>query len=95
MKFMNNYILQRLAYSITNESYKHIGECAIEMRQACLSQQEEDYWDDWFTELSLKNGKFYEYLRGEGVGLIKGNNVEIFRPVFLHEEVIEDVIDLD
>ncbi len=95
LKFMSNYILQRLSYSITNESYRHIGECAVEMRQACLTQQEEAYWDDWFTALSTKHAKFYEHLRHEGVGLLKGSNVEIFRPMFLHEEVIEDVIDLD
>lgn len=95
LKFMNNYILQRLAYSITNESYKHIAECAVEMRQACLSQQEETYWDDWFTDLALRNAKFYEYLRHEGVGLLRGSNLEIFRPLVLHQEIVEEIVDLD
>lgn len=92
---MNNYILQKLIYSITTESFKQIGECASEMRNACISQQEQNYWDDWFNEMSEKNAAFYLYLRSQGLGLIKGDNVEIFRPSSLHQEIIEEVCDLD
>lgn len=49
-----------------------------------MSQQEEAYWDDWFNDLRKRNEKFYEHLRREGLGLIKGSNVEIFRPMVLH-----------
>lgn len=28
LKYMNNYIKQKLAYCITNEAYKHLKECA-------------------------------------------------------------------
>lgn len=39
LKSLSNYVLQRLAYSITSEAYAHLGECALEMRNGCVSQQ--------------------------------------------------------
>lgn len=40
LKYMTNYIMQKLAYCITNEAYKHLKECAEEMRTACVSERE-------------------------------------------------------
>lgn len=37
---MNDYIFHKLAYSITEEAYKHLIECATELRNACMSEQE-------------------------------------------------------
>lgn len=61
-----------------------------------MSQQEEAYWDTWFTRLNEQHRKFYEHLRQEGFGLIKGSNVEIFKSKGkeLHEQVIE-MVELD
>lgn len=95
LKSISNYVLQRLAYSITNEAYAHLAECASEMRKGCVSQQEEGFWDDWLNDLAVSNPKFHDYLISQGIGLIKGGNVELFRPIELHPELIEDVFDLD
>jgi hypothetical protein len=92
---MSNYILQRLAYSITTEAYSSLSECASEMRKACMSQQEETFWDDWLTDLASSHSKFHDYLRQQGIGFIKGDNVDLFRPLEVHIEVIEEVFDLD
>jgi hypothetical protein len=93
---MNNYILHKLEYSITEEAYKHLTECATELRNACLSEQEESYWDQWFTDIRNNHPTFYQHLKAQGLGLIKGDNVEVFRVEVLHHEELEDVIcDLD
>lgn len=42
---INHYILNKLSFVVTEEAYKHLSECAAEMRNACVSQQEEKYWD--------------------------------------------------
>jgi hypothetical protein len=44
------------------------------MRTACVSEREEKYWDEWFNEMGVSQVKFYDYLRSEGLGLIKGSN---------------------
>jgi len=46
---MNNYITNKLAYAVTEESFKQLTECASELRNGYISQQEQNYWDAWFT----------------------------------------------
>lgn len=66
------------------------------MRNACVSQQEEQYWDEWFTEMKYSHEVFYKHLKNKGLGLIKGDNVEVFKSAVLHHGELEDVIcDLD
>jgi hypothetical protein len=36
---MTNYMANKLTFSVTEEAYKHLSECAGEMRNACVSQQ--------------------------------------------------------
>ncbi len=40
LKYMTNYIMQKLAYCFTNQAYKHLKECAEQMRNACVSERE-------------------------------------------------------
>ena len=76
---MNDYILNRLPFVVTEDSFRQLTECANELRKACVSEQEEKYWDEWFTDISNNHKDFFNHLKGQGLSLIKGNNKEIFK----------------
>ena len=76
---MSNYVSNKLAFSVTEAAYRHLAECAGEMRLACVSQQEENYWDKWFKGVGGSAPGFYSFLKSEGVGLIRGDNLEVFK----------------
>jgi hypothetical protein len=40
LKGMDNYITSKLAFTVTEEAYKQMCDCAGELRTACVSQQE-------------------------------------------------------
>ncbi len=71
---MNNYIISKLGYAVTEEAFKHLTECASELRQGCITQQEQTYWDNWFNEIRYNSPTFYDHLKAQGLGLIRGDN---------------------
>lgn len=83
---MNDYILNKLPFVVTEDSFQQLTGCARELRQACVSQQEEKYWDEWFTDISCNHKVFFNHLKGQGLGLIKGSNAAVFRVEQLHNE---------
>lgn len=89
---MNNYITNKLAYAVTEESFKQLTECASELRNGCISQQEQNYWDAWFTQIRYNYPNFYGHLKSQGIGMIYGDNTEVFKVQTLHRENIEDVM---
>ena len=97
LKQMNEFILDKLVFAVTPDTIRMLGECAGELRKACVSEQEAKFWDGWFTDLQGKKASFYDYLKEQGVGLIAGDNRDLFRPVALHVAAIneDDIIDLD
>eukprot|EP00178_Gracilaria_changii_P017855 TRINITY_DN5091_c0_g1_i1.p1 TRINITY_DN5091_c0_g1~~TRINITY_DN5091_c0_g1_i1.p1 ORF type:complete len:110 (-),score=19.94 TRINITY_DN5091_c0_g1_i1:7-336(-) len=96
LEAMTNYMSNKLTFSVTEEAYKHLSECASEMRSACVNQQEDKYWDRWFMEMRDSNTAFWNHMKSQGLGLIKGDNTEVFKPVELHQEDIDEaLIDLD
>ena len=64
LKVMNEFIMDKLAFAVTQETIKVLGECAAELRQACVSEQEEAYWDSWFNDIKKSKQSFYDYLKG-------------------------------
>jgi hypothetical protein len=74
MDSMNNYIISKLGYAVTEEAFKHLTECASELRQGCITQQEQTYWDNWFNEIRYNSPTFYDHLKAQGLGLIRGDN---------------------
>ena len=66
------------------------------MRKACVSQQENSFWDKWFTEMRRDFTSFHNHMKAEGLGLIKGDNQEIFKAVEVHHEDLDEALfDLD
>ena len=96
LQSMNSYITNKLAYAVTEESFKQLTECASELRNGCISQQEQNYWDAWFTEIRYNYPTFYGHLKNQGIGMIYGDNTEVFKVQTLHRQDIEEVMcDLD
>ena len=63
----------------------------MEMRKGCVSQREENSWDDWFEKPDSVLGKnISDKMKDEGIGFIKKSNVEAFKPVNNKLHIIDD-----
>ena len=69
-KELNQYILNKVSFSVTEEAYKHLTECASELRKASISEQEQKYWDSWLKEVSVNYSMFFNHLKSQGIGYI-------------------------
>ena len=89
LKELNQYILNKVTFSVTLEAYRHLSECASELRSACLSQQEQKYWDTWLKDVSITHPTFFNHLKNQGIGYIQESNAEVFKVEALHEEALD------
>lgn len=92
LESMKQYIEGKLPFTVTEEAYKQLTDCASELRKACLQEQEHESWDNWFKHMRNDFTPFYNRMKSEGLGLIKGDNTEVFKIAEVHHMDLDEAL---